>query len=190
MNSFDRFVEYIQPSFWFPTAERIRGVVFIADIVIFAIFLVVLFIAFRDRPRATSKYGGHGHGASHGNGHAKTATLRDELFLEHWERIFKSFSAGSADSLKLAVIDADKLVDDTLKRFGLQGEHMADRLEKIGRNELRTLDQLWAAHRLRNEIVHTPGYALDLEKARKTLEDYRAFFEEVGLLSKEESAPH
>ncbi len=181
MNFLEDVVRYVRPDFWLPYAERVRGVINIANFVLLAAFLAVLWVAFRDRPRATSRFGGH---RRHAPEHSKQAvpTLQDKLFLERWEKILKSFSSGSTDALKIAIIDTDKLVDETLQRFGLSGEHMADRLEKIEPGEIESLDRLWAAHRTRNEIVHTPGYALNVADARKLLDNYRSFFEEVGLL--------
>lgn len=181
----EEILKYVQPDVWLPYAEKIRFGILIADAVLVVALIWVFYLAFRDRPRALSKHGAH-HGGHHGAEH-ETHSLSDELFLEQWEGVLKSFSSGSIDKMKLAIIEADKLADEALKRFGLQGDHMADRLEKIYPDELASLDGLWAAHRVRNEIVHTPGYALHVEDARHLLDAYKAFFEEVKLLPKEKS---
>jgi len=62
-------------------------------------------------------------------------------------------------------------VDDILKRMGLPGEHMADRLERIDTGDVKTLDALWAAHRARNNLVHSPGYVMNERDARRYMND-------------------
>ena len=112
----------------------------------------------------------------------KTFTLRDAIFKERWNKIVNQFNPESTESTKIAIIDADKLVDDALKQIGLEGEHMADRLEKLFPQELRTLDKLWRAHRLRNNLVHNPGFEIDAREAKTALRNYEAFLKEVKAL--------
>lgn len=112
----------------------------------------------------------------------RTLTLRDALMQERWRAVLAKAASGSADAFRIAVIDADKLADDALRQLGLEGEHMADRLEKIAPAELRSLERLWRAHRIRNDLVHTPGFELSREAAARTLEDYEAFLKEVQVL--------
>ena len=81
--------------------------------------------------------------------------------------------------MKLAIIDADGLVDDVLKQMGLPGEHFADRLARLTPEELKTFDKVWTAHRVRNDLVHTPGFALGLDEARRVMKSYEAFLIEI-----------
>lgn len=112
----------------------------------------------------------------------KILTLRDVVVKEQWESVLRKFSTGSPDSVKLAVIEADKIVDDVLKNLGLEGEHMADRLERLSPEEVKSLDRLWRAHRLRNNLVHEPTYQLSLPEAEAALDGYQAFLQEVQAL--------
>ena len=112
----------------------------------------------------------------------KIITLRDVVFEERWAGIRKKADSDRIESMKLGIIEADKLADDVLKHSGYQGEHMADRLANITQDELKSLNRLWRAHRLRNDIVHTPGFSLSKEQVAATLADYEEFFREVGML--------
>jgi glucuronate isomerase len=80
------------------------------------------------------------------------------------------------------VLEADALVDFFLKDVGYEGDHMADRLGKIRSEEVKTLEQVWKAHRVRNDIAHTPGYRLSEHQAQETLNAFRAFLIEMGAL--------
>lgn len=112
----------------------------------------------------------------------KTRTLRRAIFEERWRDILKKASAASPDSMRLAVIEADSLVNDALGQLGFEGKHMADRLMNLNPDDYKTLNALWRAHRLRNELVHTPGFFLSPEDANKLLSDYEAFLKEVDAI--------
>jgi hypothetical protein len=112
----------------------------------------------------------------------KVLTARDAMFAARWREIEAKADDALPDAAKLAIIEADKFVDDLLKKMGLPGEHMADRLDNLADNEMRSIQKLWDAHRLRNNIVHTPGFKVSSQEARKAMEGYRAFLEELGIL--------
>jgi len=113
----------------------------------------------------------------------RTFTLRDEVFQERWNSIRRKVETGTIESVKMAIIEADKLADEALKLAGFEGEHMADRLAQINEEELPSMKALWRAHRLRNDLVHTPGYQITIDKAKSTLEDYEKFLTEFGILA-------
>ncbi len=115
-------------------------------------------------------------------GAKKIYTLRDAVFKERWTNVAKKIAVGTPDAFKVAIIDADKLVDDVLKQLGFEGDHMADRLEKISPQDLQSLERLWRAHRLRNNLVHTPGFQISGSEAKKALTDYELFLREVKVL--------
>jgi len=150
----------------------IRAIFLILDIILVAAFIVVYIIALQYRPKLHPA-----HGVT-----KKTFTLKDAVFKDRWLKIQAKFSQGTPDAHKLAIIDADKIADDALKRLGFTGDHMADRLEKIMPHELSSLDRLWQAHRLRNNLVHTPGYEVPQHDAKIAMGSYEAFLREIKVI--------
>ena len=112
----------------------------------------------------------------------RVLTLRSVAFQERWRSILEKFQGASPESIRLAVIDADSLVDDALKQMGIPGDHMADRLSQFSPEEISSLNSVWRAHRYRNEIVHTPGFAVSPEDAQEALGQYEAFLKELNVL--------
>ncbi|MBI4119582.1 MAG: hypothetical protein HY456_01910 [Parcubacteria group bacterium] len=112
----------------------------------------------------------------------RTLTLLNSEFIGQWREIEEKAGSELPETLKIAIIEADKLVDNVLRRVGIPGEHMADRLEHLPADELKSLEALWRAHRLRNDIVHTPGFDLSPAEAKRTLSVYEAFLKEIGVL--------
>ena len=103
-------------------------------------------------------------------------------YRKHWDDLKAHAEESPPQSLTLAVIAADNLVDDALKEMGLEGEHMADRLEQLHRGDLPSLDDLWRAHRIRNDLVHTVGFTLTPNETREVLDVYERFLLELGAL--------
>lgn len=111
-----------------------------------------------------------------------SSSAKNPIFIKRWSEIEKKAATGLPEAVKIAIIEADKLVDDVLKKFGIAGEHMADRLENLPTDEMRNLDALWRSHRLRNNIVHAPGFEVSSAEAKHALKNYKAFLEELGIL--------
>jgi hypothetical protein len=99
-----------------------------------------------------------------------------------WFNIQQSFANGTPESLKLAVIDADKLVDNVLKMAKISGDTMGERLEQIRGERLSSYDRLWRAHRLRNEIVHSADFSPSRNDIENALMSYEAFLRELKIL--------
>lgn len=161
------------PGFWDSIFVAARTVFIVLDIILLIAFLWVFMKAWQYRPRLEP----------YKVRQKRSFTIRDAVFKERWDFLTRKVAESkTVDALKLAIIEADKLADDALKKLGVRGEHMADRLEHLSSGEMRTLERLWRAHRLRNDLVHTPDFNLTPELAGRTLEDYRAFLKEIGVL--------
>jgi hypothetical protein len=99
-----------------------------------------------------------------------------------WKNIQRHFYAGDDNSLKLALLEADKALDEILVVSGFKGGSLGDKLKKLTTAEISNLDEVWEAHKLRNRIVHELDFKLNREIAEKALGIYQRTFEELGLL--------
>jgi hypothetical protein len=109
-------------------------------------------------------------------------TIRRAVVLEQWQSVRRKYDSGHPDSIRLAVIEADKVVDNILKQAGYPGEHMADRLARLPGDQLSSLSRLWRAHRFRNQLVHSPDYQPEPEQASQAMEGYESFLREIKIL--------
>jgi hypothetical protein len=109
---------------------------------------------------------------------------------EQWRKIISRLGDETPDSLRLAVIEADGFVDNMLKKKGYEGDTFADRLSQLNQDDFKTLDLVWDAHRLRNDLVHTHGFVVTPDRARKAMVNYEAFLRELGVLEKVAAAHH
>ena len=104
------------------------------------------------------------------------------VVLESWQRVEERMVRGGEADLKLAIIEADKILDDMLKAANYEGETIAERMKRLTRAQLSNLDDVWMAHKIRNRIVHEPTYTINRRDTAKHLAAYKRAFEEFGIL--------
>lgn len=98
-----------------------------------------------------------------------------------WNRIEEKIKPGTESDYKLALIEADSLLDQLLKSIGYKGETLDDRLRQITPVNLSTLEELKTVHKVRNDIIRDPNYQLSVEKAKEFLSIYKKTFEELEI---------
>lgn len=96
--------------------------------------------------------------------------------FKQWAKVLKRLDTGKEADYKLAVIEADSLFNDILKKMGYKGETMAKILEQLDATILPNIEQIWKVHKIRNNVVHDPDYELSLEQAREVLGIYEKTF--------------
>jgi len=105
-----------------------------------------------------------------------------QYYEKRWQKIQDRLEAADEANLKLAIIEADSLLDDILKRMGLAGKDMGERLEQITVQQLSSINDIWEAHRLRNIIVHQSGIRITQTEAKKAIESYEKALKELEVL--------
>ena len=174
MQTLQRIFEAIGGFSWRGFTHGVRNVFLFLDILVVATFTVMFFFAVRHRPKFVRK-------PSRPKRPAPLETKWEAVWAR-WQRILAKAAANPPQSYVIAIIEADKCVDDVLKDLGLSGEHMADRLEQLDASDFKTFEKLWRAHRVRNELVHTPDFGIDPADAKEVLEIYEAFLKELEML--------
>ncbi len=99
-----------------------------------------------------------------------------------WANVERHFFAGDTNDLKIAVMEADTLLDEALRNAGVQGSQLGERLKRIGVSELPNIDDVWQAHKLRNRIAHEADLVLKRDLAERALTIYETALEHLGVL--------
>lgn len=110
------------------------------------------------------------------------AAVLDPKLKVKWKSILQNADTNPPHSYVTAIIEADKFVDDILKKLNLSGEHMADRLESLTDRNIKYLERVWRAHRIRNELVHSPDYEISRADAEEVLKSYHGLLTELEIL--------
>ena len=88
---------------------------------------------------------------------------------EDWRKIMERGRSPDENERKLAIIAADTLIEKILALSGYAGENLGERLKKIERSDLDSLDDIWKAHLVRNRIAHEAEYKLSANDALEAL---------------------
>ncbi len=104
-----------------------------------------------------------------------------EHYRSKWLAIEQQLNRDNVASYSLAVLNADKLLDQALKARGLKGETMADRL-KSGKSLFTNRNNVWSAHKLRNRIAHEPDVRVTYDAARYAIGDFKRALKDIGAI--------
>lgn len=105
----------------------------------------------------------------------------DAYALKQWKSISKLWGQKSPEAYKLAIIEADKLLDYAFKKMQFPGADFAERLRGAC-HKYEYLKDIWFAHNLRNDIVHKSYFELSPSAANKALHFYERALDRLGFL--------
>lgn len=99
-----------------------------------------------------------------------------------WQEILEKVSSPNPSEWKMALIEADSLVDDLLKKIGYPGETMGERLKYVDSSKITSINDLWEAHKVRNIIVHEPDRAVSRQEIEKAMEGFEKVLDELEFI--------
>ena len=102
-----------------------------------------------------------------------------ELINKKWNKLLERVKSGDERDLRLAIIEADSLIDEILKEHGHPGNDMGERMKLIHPSEIDNLNDLWEAHKLRNRLVHEADFHLSINEAKRIIGIYHKTIEEL-----------
>lgn len=119
------------------------------------------------------------HDAIH---HAETAH-QSEKDSQKWNEIIKHIKSDNSGDWRIAIIEADNMLDALTRHLGLVGNDLGERLKNASPNHFRNLDNAWTAHKVRNKIAHEGlSFNLSYREAKKTIELYESVFKEFEII--------
>ncbi len=100
-----------------------------------------------------------------------------------WQHVSQLMESGSASEWREAITEADILLEDALTANGFEGEGVGEKLKRIDRSDLASLEDAWEAHKVRNAIAHQgSAYALSEALAHRTMQRYENVFRELNAI--------
>ncbi|HET7320160.1 MAG TPA: hypothetical protein VFI84_01070 [Candidatus Saccharimonadales bacterium] len=105
--------------------------------------------------------------------------LNEAYFRERWQEIQGLLA--NKNTWPLAVINADKLLDDALKKRKFKGKTMGERLVSAQRT-LTSNDTVWFGHKLRNKLVHEDYNLTKKHEVKDALLGYLQALKDLGAL--------
>lgn len=107
--------------------------------------------------------------------------INQDKFRSKWLAIENSLSRDQVNSYSLAVLNADKLVDQALREKGVSGNTMGERM-KNSAQAFSNRNAIWSAHKLRNQIAHDDEVSVSYDSARRALASFKQALKDLGAI--------
>lgn len=100
-----------------------------------------------------------------------------------WHYILTLIESPNDSDWRVAVIEADSMMEEVLKEKGLSGDTVSELLEGAKENGYRSIQDAWDAHLVRNQIAHVGSdFPLSQVEGRRVIKMFQNFFEELRII--------
>jgi hypothetical protein len=102
---------------------------------------------------------------------------------EHWGKVLSYLFSQHGSDWKLAIIEADSMLEILLDQLGFKGESLGDKLKSANQENFPQLSNAWEVHTIRNRIAHE-GLAFELSQheAKRVIALYEQIFHNYGYI--------
>lgn len=102
---------------------------------------------------------------------------------EHWGRVLGYLFSQHSSDWKLAVIEADSMLETLLDQLGFKGETLGEKLKSANQKSFPKLTNAWEVHNLRNRIAHEGlNFDLSQHEAKRVVALYEDIFRTFGFI--------
>ena len=103
---------------------------------------------------------------------------------EHWDHIVTMFQSQDPTAWRMAIIDADSLLEDLITQMGFTGENFGEKLKNMQQEGISWVQSAWEVHLLRNKLAHEGSrYPLNDREAYQAFKIYESIFQNTGYLA-------
>jgi len=107
----------------------------------------------------------------------------DQSKNERWREVLAYLFSHSSSDWKMAIMEADAMLDNLMGQLGFQGETLGDKLKSANQDSFHRLTNAWEVHTIRNRIAHEGlGFELSQHEAKRVIAIYEQIFHEFGFI--------
>jgi hypothetical protein len=100
-----------------------------------------------------------------------------------WQDVQTHAASERSNDWKLAIIEADILLDELLNTLGYAGNTIGEKLKSVSPNSFQTVNQAWRAHNVRNRVAHEgANFELSKKEAQEVITQYKMVFDEFDFI--------
>ncbi|OGI90478.1 hypothetical protein A2911_02740 [Candidatus Nomurabacteria bacterium RIFCSPLOWO2_01_FULL_40_15] len=102
---------------------------------------------------------------------------------ERWVKVLQLLFSPNSGDWKLAIIEADSMLEVLMGDLGFKGETFGDKLKSADRDKFRNITSAWEVHTIRNRIAHEgASFELSQHEAKRVIALYEQIFREFGYI--------
>lgn len=100
-----------------------------------------------------------------------------------WHYILTLIESSNESDWRVAIIEADTMLEELLIGKGFSGNTVSELLEGARESGYASIQSAWDAHIVRNQIAHQGSdFPLSQVEGRRVIKMYQSFFEEMGII--------
>ncbi len=100
-----------------------------------------------------------------------------------WKIVIDHINALEAEKWKMAILEADIILDDLLDRLHLPGDNIGEKLKAVEPSDFATIEEAWEAHKIRNAIAHEGSdFLINQREAKRVVGLYEKVFNEFEII--------
>lgn len=102
---------------------------------------------------------------------------------ERWKKTLSYLFSQHSSDWKLAVIEADAMLESLMDQLGFKGVNLGDKLKGATQEKFHGLSSAWEVHTIRNRITHEgASFELSQHEAKRVIALYEQIFREFGYI--------
>ncbi len=102
---------------------------------------------------------------------------------KEWVKTLNYLFSQHASDWRLAIVEADSILDALMTQLGFRGETLGDKLKAATQDKFRNLTNAWEVHTIRNRIAHEgASFELSQHEAKRVIALYEQIFREFGYI--------
>ncbi|MEX2014073.1 MAG: hypothetical protein WD896_01825 [Parcubacteria group bacterium] len=102
---------------------------------------------------------------------------------EKWEKVMAYANSTNSSDWKLAIIEADVILEELMRTLGYRGESLGEMLKSVDKSDFLTIEDAWEAHKVRNSIAHSGGtFQLSDRETRRVIALFEKVFKEFQVI--------
>lgn len=107
--------------------------------------------------------------------------LKRDKYQARWLEIENNLNRDTPSSYQMAVLNADKLLDQALRDCRIKGETMGDRM-KSANSRWKNANNVWSAHKIRNQLAHENDAKISYDTAMRALSAFKQALKDLGAI--------
>ena len=102
---------------------------------------------------------------------------------KRWDIVLQYLFSAYQGDWKLAVIEADSMLEALMTQLGFKGENLGEKLKTVDKERYPSLVSTWEAHMVRNKIAHEgEAFQLSHQEAKRIIAIYEQVFKEFRFI--------
>lgn len=107
--------------------------------------------------------------------------LNVQKYQTRWLEIENSVDKSNNASWQLAIMNADKLLDQALRERRFKGQTMGERM-KSAQKVWKNANHVWGAHKVRNQLAHEVNANISYDITLRSLSAFKQALKDLGAI--------